>query len=58
MAKAPRNLPELHDRVRMRGKNLFGVIKFINPENNWARVVWDHGCDGPIVCHIYELEKE
>lgn len=56
MSKAPPNLPELNDRVKMRGKQFTnGIVKFINPENNWTRVEWEK--EGPTLCHLYELEK-
>jgi hypothetical protein len=59
MPKPPSNLPELHDRVRLRGRPKFeGTIIFINPENNWARVKWDNeSMHGPGICHLWELEK-
>ena len=54
-AKAPPNLPDLNDRVRLRSKGIEGRVVFVNPENNWARVEWES--KGPTLCHLYELEK-
>lgn len=58
MGKAPPNLPAVNDKARLRGRpSLTGIVKFINAENHWARVTWDHEGHGPRLCHLYELEK-
>ena len=57
MAKRPKDLPEIGDRVSMkyRGEKIFGVIEQVNTSNDWTCVKWDR--IGPVVCHLFELRK-
>ncbi len=63
VSKAPQNLPTASDRVRMRGRPYLGELVGVNPESLWAVVCWDW--EGylterppPLICHLYELQKE
>jgi hypothetical protein len=56
MAKIPTNLPEVGDRCKLRGRNFKGILKKLN-KLNWAWVDWNGHEHGPVVCHLYELEK-
>jgi hypothetical protein len=60
MAKPPPNLPAAGDNCRLRGKQSLGKVLVINPLNNWARVEWDPAETpfAPLMCHLYELEKQ
>ena len=44
------------DRITLRGRSKSGVIVKMNDLTGWVRVDWDE--DGPLLCHINELEKE
>ena len=54
--KAPPNLPNVGDKVKLRGMKLEGTVLSIKHENNWTRVKWDEH-SGPEICHLFELEK-
>lgn len=53
--KGPSNQPAIGDRVRLRGRPAIGTIETIN-KLNWVHVKWT-GEGGPILVHLYELEK-
>lgn len=55
----PTNLPKVGDRVKARGKELYGVLIYKSVhEPNWVHVNWDGDLPpGPRVCHLHELEK-
>jgi len=55
--RAPTNLPSVGDRCKLRGRNAAGTLREVTPHNNWARVDWDDPNRGPVICHLYELEK-
>lgn len=57
MAKEPPDLPEVNDRVKLRGRDAVGILRQINARN-WARIEWDVPGSAPRICHLYELEKE
>jgi len=55
--KSPPDLPEKGDYVRLRSDvETGGWLSSYNPENNWARVIWERG-KGPTLCHRFELMK-
>lgn len=54
---APSNLPAEGDRCRLRGKTATGRVAAIRADNRWTRVEWDADQTGPLVCHLFELEK-
>lgn len=63
MAKAPRDLPVVGDRVKLRGKHIVrhnrpseGVLIQHKKDNNWCVVNWDM-VGPPKICHLFELEK-
>ncbi|MFG6080446.1 hypothetical protein ACEUZ9_001027 [Paracoccus litorisediminis] len=57
MAKSPPNIPDRHDRVRLRGRpGREGVLAKFDPDSDWSTVAWDDGA-GPRMCHRFELEK-
>lgn len=55
MARAPRNLPSLGDRCRLRGRGGAGVVAAISARD-WVDVVWDER-GPPLICHLHELER-
>jgi hypothetical protein len=59
MAKAPPNVPERGDSVRLRGRmGRLGKLLKYDPESNWATVEWNEGSGPkPKMCHRFELEK-
>jgi hypothetical protein len=54
--RAPPNTPSVGDRVKMRGREVFGILRKIN-NINWAKVEWDNDSHGPVLCHLFELER-
>lgn len=58
MSKAPDKLPCVGDSVQLRGRPQFvGILRIVNPLNNWARIDWRCEKPGPLICHLHELEK-
>lgn len=55
MSKKPFDIPKEGDRVKLRGREPTGIISNINSTNNWTKVKWDD--KGPLICHLYELER-
>lgn len=55
MAKKPKDIPQIGDRVELRGRNIFGVLQNYDTENYWASVKWE--TNGPVICHLHELKK-
>ena len=55
--KIPKNSPQAHDRVKLRGREIIGTLK--QETNKWCLVNWDSTNKevGPRICHLYELEK-
>ena len=45
------------DRVKLKGRKPVGVIKTMGKNDNWVRVDWDCGRQGPKFVHLYEREK-
>lgn len=56
MSKPPPNLPDIGDRVKLRGQNPRGVLEFFD-NRKWAQVRWDEAFVGPALVHLHELEK-
>jgi hypothetical protein len=60
MSKPPKNTPKIGERVTLRGRSKMGKLINISYQelinSYWANVLWDNN-DGPLVCHLYELEK-
>lgn len=55
--KAPKNLPQVGDTVRLKGRGLTGVLVRVN-DRLWSFVSWDDTqLPGPKIVHLYELEK-
>jgi hypothetical protein len=57
MVKAPPNLPEVGDRVRLRGNDCVGKLVRLIPDHPWAVVEWDKDKVGARVVHLLELEQ-
>lgn len=56
--KSPPNTPSVGDKVVMRGRrDATGTLTAINDETKWSRVAWDAAGAGPLLCHLFELEK-
>lgn len=55
-SKGPMNPPVVGDRVKLRGKAASGTLTHMN-DRKWARVDWDENARGPLVVHLFELEK-
>lgn len=53
-SKAERPFLSPGQLVRLRGRNLTGVIHRVN--QRWVWVIWDDRGKGPIICHQFELE--
>lgn len=49
-------LPEIGDKVKLRGREPVGTLKSIN-DRSWAKVEWEAGKEGPRFVHLQELEK-
>ena len=58
MSKVPPNLPEVGDRVKLRGRDYFGKLVRIIPDKNWAAVEWEKDKTGARIVHLFELEKQ
>ena len=59
MAKSPRpptNIPNVGDRVKLRGRKSIGLLEGVN-DRQWAIVAWDAELPGPKIVHLFELEK-
>jgi hypothetical protein len=57
MAKAPLNIPERKDRVRLRGRDRVGILDRLDDQTLWATVTWDD-TNSQMTVHLWELEKE
>ena len=57
MAKAPPNLPDRKDRVKLRGRSRRGVLEKLDEDTLWATVKWDDARQ-PMIVHLWELERE
>ena len=55
--RPPVNLPTIGDRVRLRGRGVIGILRRVIQENNWSYVDWEAAAAGPVICHLFELEK-
>jgi len=56
--KKPTDLPREGDRVRLRGRGITGTVRDIHPQvKTWTWVDWDDCKTGPLIVHLYELEK-
>lgn len=55
MAKRPKDVPDIGDRVEMRGSGLRGTLINTDTDNDWSSVKWD--TSGPTVVHLFELRK-
>lgn len=58
MPKEPKDLPMVHCRVSLRGRNASGLLAHVNPKTKWCRVDWDVGKEGPEIVHLHELQIE
>lgn len=56
MAKAPPNIPQPGDRVRLRGRPPKGYLRHVD-ERQWSWVWWDVENSAPKITHLYELER-
>jgi hypothetical protein len=56
MSKAPKNLPEVGERVKLRGRTATGKMVALS-ERGWADVEWDAEHTAPVICHLHELER-
>lgn len=54
--KRPKNLPQVGDEVRWRGRDQYGILKQHNADNDWCMVEWD-STDAPKIVHLFELER-
>ncbi len=50
-------LPKRGSKVKLKGRNPFGVIKTMDEESKWVHVEWNKNTPGPKYCHLYELEE-
>jgi hypothetical protein len=57
MAKKPKDVPEVGDRVEWRGHANRGVLEQVDSDDNWAHVRWTQGGVGPVLIHLVELRK-
>jgi hypothetical protein len=57
MKKSPQNLPSVGDRVQLRGRASHKGKLVDTNDRLWAWVEWDSSLGGPVICHLYELEK-
>jgi hypothetical protein len=44
------------DRVKLKGREPIGYVKTMGSDNNWIRVNWDKGKEGPKYVDKFELE--
>ena len=44
------------DRVKLKGREPIGFVKTMGSDNDWIRVNWDEGKEGPKYVHKFELE--
>lgn len=56
-AKPPVNVPSPGDACKLRGRESFGVLEWVNSKN-WASVTWDKDHPGPRFVHLFELERK
>ena len=50
-------MPEVGDRVRLRGNDCVGKLVRLIPDHPWAVVEWDKDKVGARVVHLLELEQ-
>ena len=55
--KKPKDLPQIGDRVELKGRGIFGILQNVDTENYWSAVKWDMNGPGPMICHLHELKK-
>ena len=56
MAKRPKDVPDVGDRVEWRGHGNRGTLVQVDTSCDWASVKWDQGV-GPVLIHLFELRK-
>lgn len=62
MSKPPKDLPQVGDQVKLKGRGSQGIVLQITPRN-WVEVKWDPAAINgsllvqPRICHLFELEK-
>jgi hypothetical protein len=55
MAKAPKDVPLVGDRVEWRGHGKRGTLVQVDTADDWSHVKWDHS--GPVLIHLFELRR-